>query len=317
MGQEKILLTGANGQLGTVLTSLLKEKFGDDSVIATDLYAKQNPKGIFEQLDATNLEAMTNIVKKYGITQIYHLAAILSAKGEDNPLGTWEINLKTLHNVLEVAVKSKVSKVFFPSSIAVFGVSAPKENTPQDAFLDPTTVYGISKAAGENWAQYYFLKYGLDVRSLRYPGVIGHQSLPGGGTTDYAVEIYHKAINKESFECYLSENTKLPMIFMDDAVRATIELMDAPKEQIKIRTSYNLEGVSFSPKQIATSIRKSYPDFQITYAPDFRQEIANNWPSSIDDTAARKDWGWKPNYLLDDISEEMITQLKKQYSITE
>ena len=308
--QEKILITGANGQLGTVLTSLLKEKYGNDNVIASDLFLKSDFKGIFEQLDATDMDAVARVVQVYNITQIYHLAAILSVKGENNPLATWNINLKTLHNVLEVAVRYKVAKVFFPSSIAVFGLSAPKENTPQNSFLDPTTVYGISKAAGENWAQYYFLKYGLDVRSIRYPGVIGYQSLPGGGTTDYAVEIYHKAINNQPFECYLSATTKLPMIFMDDALRATIELMEAPKEHIKIRTSYNIEGLSFTPEQVASSIKKWYPDFQISYAPDFRQEIADNWISSINDTPAQTDWGWKPRYLLDAISKEMITQLK-------
>lgn len=315
MDREKILITGANGQLGTVLTKRLKEKFGTHSVIASDIFDKPNNHDIFEQLDVTDKAALIRIVQKYKITQIYHLAAILSAKGENNPLQTWDINLKTLHNVLEVAVQYKLNKVFFPSSIAVFGNSAPKNNTPQNTYLDPSTVYGISKAAGENWAQYYYFKYGLDVRSIRYPGVIGYQSLPGGGTTDYAVEIYHKAVKNEPFKCYLSADTSLPMIFMDDAVRATLELMEAPKEHIKTRTSYNLRGLSFSPSEVVDSIKKWYPDFKVCYEPDFRQEIAKHWPSSIDDKQAQEDWAWKPSYNLDDISAEMISQLKVKYNI--
>ncbi|MFV0540163.1 MAG: NAD-dependent epimerase/dehydratase family protein [Aestuariibaculum sp.] len=311
----KILIIGAGGQLGSVLTEALKSKFGTKAVIASDLRTITNYEGTFETLDATNFEAVETVVKKYGITQIYHLAAILSAKGEQNPLQTWDINLKTLFNVLEVSVKHKVEKVFFPSSIAVYGDMASDENTPQDDFLNPSTVYGISKAAGENWAQYYFLRYGLDVRSLRYPGVIGYQSLPGGGTTDYAVDIYHKAVKGEIFNCYLKDNASLPMIFMDDAIRATIELMDAPKEAISIRTSYNLQGMSFTPKDIAVSIKKHYPDFNITYTPDYRQQIAENWPSSLDDSYARNDWGWKPKYDLDTMTAEMIFQLKQQYNL--
>jgi threonine 3-dehydrogenase len=315
MNKDKILITGAGGQLGSVLAEALKDKFGVEAVIASDLRLIENYQGIFELLDATDPQALETIVTKHKITQIYHLAAILSAKGEQNPLQTWDINLKTLFNVLEVSVKYKIDKVFFPSSIAVFGDMASKVNTAQDDFLNPSTVYGMSKAAGENWAQYYFLKYDLDVRSLRYPGVIGYQSLPGGGTTDYAVEIYHKAVKQEPFECYLKDDAKLPMIFMEDTIRATIELMDAPKEAIKIRTSYNLQGISFTPQDIVTSIKKWYPDFQITYNPDFRQKIAENWPSSINDTSARNDWGWKPKYNLDAITEEMIHQLKKKYNL--
>lgn len=307
----KVLVTGAGGQLGTVLTKSLKEKYGKESVIASDIRTIADYDGFFEILDATSEIDLANIVEKHKVTQIYHLAAILSANGEKNPIQTWDINLKSLFSVLEVAVKHQLEKVFFPSSIAVYGINAPKIDTKQDAYLDPTTVYGISKAAGENWAQYYFLRYGLDVRSIRYPGVIGYQSLPGGGTTDYAVDIYHKAIKEEAFICYLKEDACLPMIYIDDAIRATLEIMEAPKSAIKIRTSYNIAGISFTPKEIATSIKKWYPDFKVNYKPDFRQAIADSWPASINDDAAKEDWGWKASYSLNEMSEEMITQLKK------
>ncbi|WMI65722.1 NAD-dependent epimerase/dehydratase family protein [Aestuariibaculum sp. YM273] len=315
MKNEKILVTGAGGQLGSVLVEALKNKFGEDAVIASDLNPIKNYKGIYEQLDVTNINCLEYIVKKYKVTQIYHLAAILSAKGEQNPLQTWDINMKTLFNVLEVSVAEKVSKVFYPSSIAVYGDMAPKMNTAQSDFLNPSTVYGISKASGENWAQYYFLKYGLDVRSLRYPGVIGYQSLPGGGTTDYAVEIYHKAIKEENFECYLRADAMLPMIYMEDTIRATLELMDAPKESISVRTSYNLQGMSFTPEEITVSIQKYYPNFKVTYNPDFRQNIAENWPSSLDDHQARQDWGWQPKYDLDAMTQDMLKHLKEQYNL--
>ncbi|MCR8668650.1 NAD-dependent epimerase/dehydratase family protein [Aestuariibaculum sp. M13] len=313
MQNEKILVTGAGGQLGSVLVEALKNKFGEEAVIASDLNPIKNYKGIYEQLDVTNKNCLEYIVKKYKVTQIYHLAAILSAKGEQNPLQTWDINMKTLFNVLEVSVAEKISKVFYPSSIAVYGDMAPKMETAQSDFLNPSTVYGISKAAGENWAQYYFLRYGLDVRSLRYPGVIGYQSLPGGGTTDYAVEIYHKAIKEEDFECYLKADAMLPMIYMDDTIRATLELMDAPKESISVRTSYNLHGMSFTPEEITASIQKYYPNFKVTYNPDFRQNIAENWPSSINDEQARQDWGWEPKYDLDAMTQDMLKHLKEQY----
>jgi len=255
------------------------------------------------------------LVSKYKINQIYHLAAILSAKGEKNPLQTWEINMKTLFAVLEVARITKIDRVFFPSSIAVFGAGAPMFNTPDKTYLDPATIYGISKAAGENWVQYYYLKYGLDVRSLRFPGVIGYQSLPGGGTTDYAVDIYHKVIRNEEFTCFLKKDTTLPMIFMEDAIRATLELMDVPKKKIKIRTSYNISGVSFSPAEVVAEIHKLYPDFKVSFKPDFRQDIAASWPKTIDDSNASKDWGWKPKYDLEAISRIMIQKLKEKYRI--
>lgn len=309
----KILVIGANGQLGSVLTRALQKKYTIENVIASDLRENDDYKGIFEVIDATDKNRIQEVVERYNITQIYHLAAILSAKGEETPLATWDINMKTLFNVLEVSRKNNIDKVFFPSSIAVFGEGAPLENTPDDAYLNPATVYGMSKASGENWAQYYFLRYGLDIRSIRYPGVIGYQSLPGGGTTDYAVDIYHKAVQKEAFSCFLKEDVTLPMIFMEDAIRATMELMEAPKENITVRTSYNIAGISFSPAEVVSEIRKLYPDFEVKYAPDFRQEIAERWPKSIDDTAAKKDWGWESKFNLKDITEVMLQQLEKKY----
>ena len=311
---ENILITGASGQLGAVMTKAIQDKFGVNHVIASDLRPNESFDGIFEILDVTDNEALKAIVAKYKITQIYHLAAILSARGELFPLKTWDINMSTFFNVLEVSRQLNVKKVFYPSSIAVFGSNISRVNTPQDSNLTPSTVYGISKVAGENWANYYFEKYDLDVRSIRYPGVIGYQSLPGGGTTDYAVDIYHKAVKQEHFECFLKETTTLPMIYIEDAVRATIELMDAPAEDISIRTSYNLAGMSFSPKEIADSIKKTYPNFEVSYNPDFRQNIADSWPMSIDDTKAKEDWGWKPEYDLDAMSKVMIDNLKVYYN---
>ena len=310
MNKDVILIVGSNGQLGTVLTEKLRLIYGTVNVIASDLYKKIWFEDNFITLDATDFKAVEEVVLKNKITQIYHLAAILSAKGEQNPLGTWDLNMKTLFNVLEVSRLHKVKKVFFPSSIAVFGENIDKENTLQSSNLTPTTVYGMSKVAGENWANYYFKKYGLDVRSLRYPGVIGYQSLPGGGTTDYAVDIFHKAVKNEAFECFLEASTMLPMMYMDDVIRATLELMDADKEKITIRTSYNIAGMSFNPEQIALSIKEYYPDFKIAYKPDFRQLIANSWPKCIDDTAARNDWNWKPEYNLNLMTKTMIENLK-------
>lgn len=311
----KILITGASGQLGSVLTKKLQEKNGHDNVIASDLRIDLSFDGIFEVLDATDFEALSAIVLKYRITQIYHLAAILSANGEKLPLNTWDINMKSFFNVLEVSRLTQVDKVFFPSSIAVYGNDAPKIKTPQDYVLAPSTVYGISKVAGENWANYYYERYNLDIRSIRYPGVIGYQSLPGGGTTDYAVDIFHKAVKNEEFECFLKATTVLPMIYMDDTIRATIELMESPKENIRVRTSYNLSGISFSPEELAKSIQKIYPDFKIYYKPDFRQKIAESWPSSIDDSKARADWNWKPQFDIDALTNVMIEELKKKYAI--
>lgn len=310
MHNEKVLIIGANGQLGTVLTQRLQEKWGATNIIASDLKANVSFRGNFEILDATNFDAVQRIVKRYNITQIYHLAAILSANGEKDPLKTWDINMTSLFNILEVSRLNAVEKIFFPSSIAVFGNNIEKELTPQYSNLTPSTVYGMSKVAGENWLRYYHEKYGLDVRSVRYPGVIGYQSLPGGGTTDYAVEIFHKALKSEPFECFLEKNTVLPMIYMEDAIRATIELMDAPTADITIRTSYNLAGMSFSPEQITETIQKIYPDFKTTYKPDFRQLIADSWPQSIDDSCARNDWNWTPHYNLESMTNDMFKNLK-------
>jgi threonine 3-dehydrogenase len=310
MNNSKILVIGANGQLGTVLTPILQLKFGYENVIASDINFKNNFDGIFEILDATNYDSLLLIVKKYGIKQIYHLAAILSANGEKEPLRTWEINMRTLLNVLEVSRIENIEKIFYPSSIAVYGDSAHNSDCSQTTFLDPITVYGISKAAGENWTNYYFTKYGLDVRSLRFPGIIGYQSKPGGGTTDYAVEIFHKAIEEGKYNCFLKKDTRLPMIFMDDAVNATIMLMDAKKSSIKTRSSYNLAGMSFTPEEIANEIKKHIPDFSITYEPDFRQKIAESWPEVINDKEARADWGWQPKYNLKELTNIIISKLK-------
>jgi len=313
--KEKILITGANGQLGTVLTDNLRQVFGVENVIATDLHPPTVQTGIYETLDATHWPEVCALIKKHSITQIYHMAAILSAKGEANPLKAWELNMDALFCVLEAARSMGVAKLFFPSSIAVFGVQAPKNNTPQDACCDPGTAYGISKRAGEYWAQYYFDKYGVDVRSIRYPGVISYQSLPGGGTTDYAVEIFHHALQKQSYDCYLKKDTTLPMIYIDDAIRGTLELMDAPANQLRIRTSYNLAGMSFSPEALAAEIKNHLPDFQINYTPDSRQKIADQWPQSIDDRYAREDWGWKSKFDLTDMVSVMINHLKPLNSI--
>lgn len=314
MNQEVVLITGAGGQLGTVLTKELQQIYGITNVVATDIRPHDNFYGTFEILDATDLKALEDLVKKYNITQIYHLAAILSAKGEQAPMPTWDINMKTFFNVLEVARLNHVDKVFYPSSIAVFGNNIERVKTPQSSYLVPETVYGISKAAGEQWANYYFKKYKLDVRSLRYPGIVGYQSLGGGGTTDYAVDIFHSAIKQETFECFLEPTTTLPMMYMDDAIQATIALMQAPKENLKTRTSYNIAGISFSPEELAGAIQKTYPNFKITYKPDFRQSIANSWPMSIDDSEAQRDWNWQPKYNLELLTESMLNNLKLKYS---
>lgn len=312
MSKPTILVTGAGGQIGTVLTESLRKRYGPDQVIATDIRPNSQPDGIFEQLDIMDRERLTQLIEDYKITQIYHLVAILSANGEKDPLRTWQINMDSLFNVLEAARTHQIDRIFFPSSIAAFGPNAPAFNTPQLSYLDPTTVYGISKAAAENWCNYYFTKYNLDIRSLRYPGIISYQSAAGGGTTDYAVDIFQAALETGDFTCFLSADTKLPMIYMEDAVRATMELMESPMEQIKIRTSYNLAGLSFTPAEIADEIKKHIPNFTIQYDPDFRQAIADSWPASIDDTSARKDWNWKPLFDLPKMTAEMLLQLKKR-----
>lgn len=312
MKKEQIIVLGANGQIGTVLTEELRKMYGDNNVLATDIQKHPIQEGLFEQLDILNAQRLNEVVENRQITQIYHLAAILSARGEQNPKWAWDINMTGLFNVLEVA-KNYNCKVFFPSSIAVFGSKAPKENTPQHAVLQPKTVYGISKVAGEHWCNYYHEKYNVDVRSVRYPGIIGYQSMPGGGTTDYAVEIYHKALQGEVFQCFLSADTKLPMMYMPDAIRATLELMAAPAEQIKVRMSYNIAGTSFTPQEVYEAIKQQVPDFQITYEPDFRQAIADSWPYSIDDSPAREDWNWQPEYDLEGMTRDMLVHLGERY----
>lgn len=309
MTTQRILIIGAGGQIGAVLTEALRAAYGNDNVLATDIRPLGEQAGPTEVLNALDGTALDALVAKWNITQIYHLAAILSATGEKDPMWAWNINMTSLFNVLETARQRNLAKVYFPSSIAVFGREADRSNTPQHEVLIPETVYGISKVAGENWANYYYRRYGTDVRSLRYPGIIGYQSLPGGGTTDYAVDIYHYAVQHKAFECFLSAGTRLPMCYMPDAIRATLELMEAPADRLSVRTSYNVAGMSFSPAEIAESIRKEIPGFEITYNPDFRQAIADSWPGAIDDSAARHDWNWKPEYDLDAMTRDMIRQL--------
>lgn len=314
---EKILVIGAGGQLGTELTKSLVNRYGTDAVIASDFQESVRSKFdycSFRTLNVMDKEASAKLIHEEKITQIYHLAAILSASGEKNPIQAWDLNMGGLLSVLELAKEYKISKVFWPSSIAVFGPDTPKENTPQDAFKNPTTVYGISKLAGEHWCEYYFNKYGVDVRSLRYPGLIGYKSMAGGGTTDYAVDIFHKAVNNENFTCFLKEDTYLPMMYMEDAVNATLQLMEAPAETIKIRTSYNISGMSFSPKEIYQCIKMHQPDFKIKYEPDFRQFIADSWPKSIDDSAAQNDWGWEAKFDLTKMSADILTKLPAYFN---
>ncbi len=315
MKQEKILIIGAGGQIGVELTLALRKLYGNDNVIATDIkeaHPLLKDNGPYAILNAMDAAATHALVKKEGITQIYLLAALLSATGEKNPHKAWEINMQSLISTLDLGVQEKLTKIYWPSSIAVFGPTTPTTNTPQQTVVEPRTVYGISKYAGELWCQYYNQRWGLDVRSLRYPGLISWKSEPGGGTTDYAVEIYHEALKHKKYTSFLSENTYLPMMYMDDAIRGTIELMEAPAEQMKTRMAYNLSAMSFSPKEIAAAIQKHIPDFTIDYAPDFRQAIADGWPKSIDDSAARADWGWKNEFDLDSMSADMLKHLKEK-----
>ncbi len=313
--KDKILIIGANGQIGTVLTKALRLKYGHDNVIASDLHLPTDGNNYlpFEILDATDGAKLSYVVERYRINQIYHLAAIMSGKSELNPLETWSINMDGLFNVLEAARHYKVKKVFFPSTIAVFGSNTPRIKTPQDTIRTPETAYGMSKVAGENWCSFYNKKYGVDVRGIRFSGVIGYQNKTRGTTTDYAIDVFHKALLNEEFECYLKANTRLPMIYLDDAIRAIIELMDAPSQNITIRSSYNVSGVTFSPADIYEEIVKHIPDFKMTYKPDFRQAIADTLPESLDDSTAKRDWGWTPQYDLPKIVEEMFCQLKKIY----
>ncbi|MBO9619213.1 MAG: NAD-dependent epimerase/dehydratase family protein [Niabella sp.] len=312
MTKDKILVIGASGQIGVELTMALREIYGNNNVVASDL-REENPllkgSGPYVSIDVMNKEMLHVQVIRQNITQIYLLAAILSATGEKNPGLAWHLNMQGLLNVLDIAREENIQKVYWPSSIAVFGPTSPRQNCPQQTIIEPTTVYGISKYAGEFWCNYYNMKYGVDVRSIRYPGLISYKSAPGGGTTDYAVEIFHDALEDKKYVSFLKEDTYLPMMYMPDAIRATIELMEAPKDRISVRTSYNVAGISFSPKEIASEIKKHIPEFEITYQPDYRQQIADSWPQSIDDTVARNDWGWKHEYDLAAITDDMLKNL--------
>ncbi|CAN5786744.1 NAD-dependent epimerase/dehydratase family protein [soil metagenome] len=316
MSKERILVIGASGQIGVELTLALRKIYGNANVIASDL-REENPllkgSGPYVSLDVMNKEMLHVQVIRQNITQIYLLAAILSATGEKNPNLAWSLNMQSLLNVLDIAKEEHLHKVYWPSSIAVFGPTSPRQNCPQQTVIEPITVYGISKFAGEFWCNYYNHRYGLDVRSIRYPGLISYKSAPGGGTTDYAVEIFHEALEEKKYECFLEEDTYLPMMYMPDAIKATIELMEAPASKIKIRTSYNISGMSFSPKEIAAEIKKHITRFSITYQPDYRQQIANSWPQSIDDSVARNDWGWKEEFDLGKMVKDMLENLKPVY----
>lgn len=312
---KRVLVTGALGQLGSELTPKLREIYGVENVIASDIKSKPSKvleSGPFELLDVTDLQKVRGIIKKHEINMIYHLAAILSASGELKPQQAWQVNIDGLRNILEVAREFDVEKVFFPSSIAVFGPETPREMTPQDTVMRPRTIYGISKVTGELLCDYYYYKYGLDVRGVRYPGIISSEAPPGGGTTDYAVEMFYYAVKEESYTCFVRKDTVLPMIYMPDALRAAIELMEADISRLKHHNSFNVSGLSFSAGELEEEIRKHIPNFTVEYKPDFRQAIADTWPKSIDDSAAREEWGWRPSYNLSKMTEDMIRRLKER-----
>lgn len=313
MSQAKILLLGAGGQIGVELTEALRKKYGQDNVLPTDLketHLLLESMGRYEQLDAMDFDSIRSMIEKEGITQVYHLAAVLSATGERNPQLAWDINMASLIGLLEIGKDLKLEKIFWPSSIAVFGPSSPKHQTAQATIIEPASMYGITKNAGENLCAYYNKKYDMDIRSIRYPGLISYKSPPGGGTTDYAIDIFYKALAGETFSCFLREDAYLPMMFMDDAIRATLELMEAPKDSLTIRRGYNVTALSFSPVEIFEEIKKHFPDFTIEYNPDYRQDIANDWPASIDDSVAEKDWGWKEEFDLPKLVTTMIDGIK-------
>jgi nucleoside-diphosphate-sugar epimerase len=310
MATDKILIIGSNGQIGLELAESLRKVYGEDNVVCSDVRMLENQIAPFELLDILDVQKLHEIVKKYQITQVYLLAALLSATAEKNPKFAWDLNMNGLFHVLDMAKEGIIKKIYWPSSIAVFGPTTPSVQTPQYTVMEPNTIYGISKQAGERYCEYYNQKFGVDVRSIRYPGLIGWKSAPGGGTTDYAVHIYHEALKHQKYECFLSAETTLPMMYMEDAIRATIDLMEAPAEKVIIRSAYNVAGISFNPEEIAASIRKHIPTFSISYQPDFRQAIADSWPQSIDDTHARKDWGWQPNYDLDKMTAVMLENIK-------
>ena len=317
--KDVVLVIGSSGQIGTELVVELRRIYGDGNVIASDIRLSSEQvmrSGPFEELDILNEKRLREIVKKHKITQVYLLAALLSATAEKDIEFGWKLNIRSHSHVLDLAKDGLIKKIFWPSSIAVFGATTPKIHTPQYTIMEPSTVYGISKQAGERWNEYYSNKFGIDVRSLRYPGLIGWRAKAGGGTTDYAVNIFHEAIQKRKYDCFLKEDTALPMMYMPDAIRATIEIMEAPSEKIKIRSSYNLAGISFTPKQIAKEVAKHIPDFAMSYKSDYRQEIADSWPHSIDDSYAKKDWGWQLKYGLEKLSVDMMQNLKREYQQT-
>ncbi|MFT5336170.1 MAG: nucleoside-diphosphate-sugar epimerase [Sphingobacteriales bacterium] len=313
MAQEKILVIGSSGQIGTDLILELQNAFGVDNVIASDIKAPVvQMAGPFEVLNALKKEKIEAVIKKHSITQIYLLAALLSATAEKVPQLGWDLNMNSLSHILDFAKEGVIKKIFFPSSIAVFGPTTPPVNTPQRTILEPSTVYGITKLAGERWAEYFFNKFQVDIRSIRYPGLISYKAQPGGGTTDYAVQIYHDALLTGHHDCFLKQGTILPMMYMPDAIRATMELMEAPSNKLTIRSSYNVAGFSFAPEDLAAEIQKYKPDFSISHNPDFRQQIAESWPQSIDDSVARADWGWKPEFDVTRMTESMLTNLKER-----
>lgn len=312
----KILIIGACGQIGSELTYSLKDLHGSENVIASDISESNMAivnSGVFEILDAKDYDAVRTCVEKHDIDVVYLMAAMLSATGEKFPMKAWDLNMNSLFHVLNLAKDGIIKQIFWPSSIAVFGPTTPVFDTPQHTTTEPSTVYGITKQAGERWSEYYHKNYGVDVRSIRYPGIISWKTMPGGGTTDYAVDIYHQAIVSQNYECFLAEDTKLPMMFMDDAINATISIMETPKENIKIRSSYNLAAISFTPKDVFEAIKRHIPDFKISYKPDFRQQIANSWPKSINDDAARSDWNWNHKFDLERMTTEMIMRLREKY----
>lgn len=310
---NKIIVIGASGQIGSDLTLELRNRFGNDNVIASDIKNAAEDvmsSGPFESIDVMDENRVLEVVKKYDISQVYLLAAMLSGSAEKNPKKAWDLNMKSLLSLLDMTKEGTIKKLFWPSSIAVFGPTTPKHDTPQISVMEPSTVYGISKLAGERWCEYYFRKYGADVRSVRYPGLISYKTEAGGGTTDYAVEIFYEAIKNSKYECFLTENTSLPMMFMPDAIRGTIDLMEADPAKVKIRSSYNLSGISFNPRELAAEIKKHIPEFAISYKPDFRQQIAESWPESINDQDARADWGWHHEYDLAAMTDVMLKEIR-------
>lgn len=312
MDTDTVLVLGSGGQIGTELVRSLRSVYGENRVIASDIKEQADPEGPYEIVNVLDKDRILEVVKKHKVKQVYLLAAMLSATAEKYPEKGWQLNMESLFHVLELAREKHIQKVYWPSSIAAFGPTTPKQDTPQKTITEPTTIYGISKLAGERWCEWYWLKHGVDSRGLRYPGLISYSTPPGGGTTDYAVDIFHAALKEGKYSCFLSEKTTLPMMYMPDAIRATMEIMEAPADQIKIRSCYNLAAFSFSPEEIAAAIKRHIPSFNVSYVPDFRQQIADSWPQSIDDGDARRDWGWQHKYGLDEMVEDMLTNLRKQ-----